>query len=301
MVYSSSQVFRNSRSRRVCIKVLRRPFKYWFPGGNFVKEIVRNYKEYLDNGSIIAISEKAVSIALGNIYDESTIKLDPISKYLTKFINSYLWGRVFYKLFKHGENFLQIINEIPLEYLAIHKKLSIKYGGVHHFIKPYSEAGIDTTNLPYYYVSLPLKNANRVVREIREDIVKLVDKDVYVILVDSDRTFKPKHTRTLAISTRPSCVRGIIDLGGLAYIVGRVFAKKFTEYPTPVAYNGYWLGLPRILKITKIAEKSMGCGLGRTVIEMLRNLSKSSFSEVKWVDMSRIKHYPAVVVKIKYE
>jgi Uncharacterized protein conserved in archaea len=185
-----------------------------------------------------------------------------------------------------------------LEQLAAHKKLSVKYGGLHYFIKPYSEAGIDTTNLPYYYVSLPLSNADKAVREIRENIVRIISKDVNVMLVDSDRTFKPKQLSSLAFSTRPSFVKGIIDLGGIGYILGKLFKNKFAEYPTPVAYDGYWLGLPRILKIARIAERSMGHGLGRTVIEMLKNLHRTSFDKVKWRDMNKIKHYPALVIKI---
>ena len=298
-VYNRNRAYRNYLSRRVCIRVFRKPFKYWFPGSNFVREIVNKYKEFLGDGLFVVITEKAISVALGNIYDESIIKPDPISKYFTKIVNSHLWGRLLYRLFRRGEDFLDLIREIPLEYLAIHKKLSIKYGGLHHFIKPCSEAGIDTTNLPYYYVSLPLRNADKIARKIREEIVKLVGKDVYILLVDTDRTFKPRHISSLAISTRPSYVKGIIDLGGLGYILGRLFAEKFIEYPTPVAYDGYWLGLPRILKIAKIAEKSMGHGLGRTAIEMLRNLGKNSFDKVRWVDMNKIKHYPAVVIKIE--
>jgi F420-0:gamma-glutamyl ligase-like protein len=285
--------------QRVRIKVVKRSFRYWFPGSNFIRDIVRRYRDSLDDGSVIVITEKAVSVALGNIYDESVIKSDIISKYLTLIVNSYLWGRILYRVFRHGDDFLRLIKEVPLEHLTTHKKLSIKYGGLKHFIKPYSEGGIDATNLPYYYVSLPLRNADKVVREVREDIVKLVCKDVYVLLIDSDRTFKPKQTSSIAISTRPSYIKGIIDLGGLGYILGRLFPKVFSEYPTPVAYEGFWYGLPRILKIAKIAEGFMGHGLGRIAIDMLRNLGKKDFSDVRWVDMNRVKHYPVIVVKVE--
>jgi len=290
---------KNDKPRHVRVKVFRKPFEYWLPGSNIARNIASKYKGCLDDGSIVVVTEKAVSVALGNIYDESVIKVDPISSYLTKIISSHLWGRLLYRFFKHRENFLQIIEEVPLEYLAAHKKLSVKYGGLLSFIKPYSEAGIDTTNLPYYYVSLPLKDADKIARELREEIVKLVNRDVYVLLVDSDRTFKPKYLSSLAISTRPSYVKGVVDLGGLGFILGRLFAKKFAEFPTPVAYDGYWLGLPRILKMAKIAEKQLGHGLGITAVEMLKNLGKSSFSEVKWTDMCKIRHYPAVVIKIE--
>lgn len=296
---SSKQVCKGGRPRRIRIKLFKKSFKYWFPGCNFVREIVSRYRRFLDDGSIIVITEKAVSVALGNIYDESVIKLDFTSKYFTKIVNSYLWGRILYKSFRRGDDFLELVVRVPLEYLAIHKKLSLKYGGPLHFIKPYSEGGIDTTNLPYYYVSLPLRNADKVVQEISEDLTKLVGKDIYVLLIDSDRTFKPKHISSIAISTRPSYVKGVIDLGGLGYILGRLLTKRFTEYPTPVAYEGYWFGLPRILKIARMVEKSIGYGLGKSAIEMLKNLGKSSFNDVRWVDMNKVKHYPVVVVRVE--
>jgi|GEM_PF-99107 F420-0:gamma-glutamyl ligase-like protein len=294
----STEPLKSNKNRNDIVRVLRKPFKYWLPGSNISKEIVRKYREYLEDGSIVVLTEKAVSVALGNIYDESIIKPDPISEYLTRIINWYLWRRVFYKFFKYSGNFLQIVEEVPLEYLAMHKKLSIKYGGLLSFIKPYSEAGIDTTNLPYYYVSLPLRKADKIAREIKEEINKLVDKDVYVLLVDSDRTFKPKSFSSLAISTRPSYIKGIIDFGGLGFILGRLFPERFTEFPTPVAYEGSWLGLPRILSLARIAEKHLGHGLGITAPAMLKNLGKKNFSEVTWYDMNKIKHFPAIVIKI---
>lgn len=296
---SSNRGAGNSNGKhRVVIKVFKKPFRYWYPGANIVREIVDGYKEYLVEKSIVAISEKAISVAFGNIYDESLIKPDSISKFFTKIVDSYLWGRVLYKLFHHSEEFFELLRETPLDHLASHKKLSVKYGGLIHFIKPYSEAGIDTTNLPYYYVSLPLRNADKIARDLREDIVRSINKDIYVLILDSDRTFKLKYISNLAISTRPSYVNGIIDLGGLGYILGRLFPRSFAEYPTPVAYNGEWLGLPQILRISRIAEKSMGHGLGRTAVEMLKNLGRRSFNEVKWRDMSKIKHYPVLIVTI---
>ncbi|MEM4887830.1 MAG: coenzyme F420-0:L-glutamate ligase [Thermosphaera sp.] len=296
MIHHAS--YREVFGHRVVIKVFKKPFRYWYPGVDIVKEILNKYRDHLVEKSIVAISEKAISVALGNIYDESLIKPDPISKCFTKIVNAYLWGRVLYKLFRHSEEFLEILQEIPLDYLTSHKKLSVVYGGLIHFIKPYSEAGIDTTNLPYYYVSLPLKNADKVARSIREDLIRSVNKNVQVLVLDSDRTFKPKSISNLAISTRPSFVDGIIDLGGLGYLLGRLFPKSFTEYPTPVAYDGEWLGLPQLLKISKIAEKSMGHGLGRTAIQMLKNIGRRSFNEVKWRDMSKIKHYPVLILTI---
>lgn len=299
MVYSTDdRDISSKRKNRVVIRIYKKPFKYWYPGVDVAREIVVKYKGYLFEKSIVAVSEKAISVALGNIYDENLIKPDPISRYFTKIIDLHLWGRVLHGLFRHSREFIEIIRETPLDYLTSHKKLSIKHGSLIHFMKPYSEAGIDTTNLPYHYVSLPLKKADKIARDLREDIARSINKDVYVLILDSDRTFKPRYVSNLAFSTRPSCVDGIIDLGGLGYILGRLFPRSFVEYPTPIAYSGEWFGLPQILKISRIADMSMGYGLGRTAIEMLKNLGKRSFNEIKWTDMNKIRHYPVLVVTI---
>jgi len=289
-----------SKRHIVHLRIFKRPFNYWYPSTDIVQEIVKKYRDVLTDGSIVVLSEKAVSVALGNIYDENLVKSDLVTKYATQLINKYLWGRILYRLFQHGEEFLKIVMNIPVEFLASHKKLTLRYGGLIHFIKPFSEAGIDATNLPYFYVSLPLRNADKIIEEIRNEAIRKLGKDIAILLVDTDKTFKPKKISCIAISTRPSYIKGIIDLGGLGYIIGRTFKSVFSEYPTPVAYKGIWLGLPRILKITKLADRAMGHGLGRTVIEMLKKLKKKNFEKVTWSDMRKIKHYPAIIITISF-
>ncbi|MCS7369266.1 MAG: coenzyme F420-0:L-glutamate ligase [archaeon GBS-70-058] len=275
----------------------RKPFKYWIPGTNIVNEILKGYGKLLKNGDLIAISEKAICTAKGNIYDESRIiSIDPITKISSYIVNKLLWGKILSS--KLPSEAVEMIRRIPIKYMAPHKKLALKYGGLIQFLKPYSEAGIDATNLPYTYVSLPLKEADREARYIKYKIERKLKIEVNILIVDTDRTFKIKGIDNIAITTRPSTVNGLIDMGGLGFIIGKIFKNKlFEEYPTPIAYKGTYMNLTDILEVTKFADKMMGHGFGRNVMEMLNKIGKRSFEEVKWSDMYRIKHYPAIVIR----
>jgi F420-0:gamma-glutamyl ligase-like protein len=277
-------------------KGYRRPFKYWIPGTNVVDEIVKAYGKLLRDGDLIAISEKAICTAKGNIYDESRIvSVDPITKISSYIVNKVLWGKVLSS--KLPSEAVEMIRWVPIRYVASHKKLALKYGGLIQFLKPYSEAGIDATNLPYTYVSLPLREADREARYIKYKVERKLKIKVNILIVDTDRTFKIKGVDNIAITTRPSTIKGLIDMGGLGFIIGKIFKNKFfEEYPTPIAYKGEYMNLTDILRATKFADKLMGHGFGRDVMEMLRMVGKGSFEEIKWIDMYRIKHYPAVVI-----
>jgi F420-0:gamma-glutamyl ligase-like protein len=278
-------------------KGYRRPFKYWIPGTNVVDEIVKAYGKLLRDGDLIAISEKAICTAKGNIYDESRItSVDPITKISSYIVNKVLWGKVLSS--KLPSEAVEMIRWVPIRYVASHKKLALKYGGLIQFLKPYSEAGIDATNLPYTYVSLPLREADREARYIKYKVERKLKIKVNILIVDTDRTFKIKGVDNIAITTRPSTIKGLIDMGGLGFIIGKIFKNKFfEEYPTPIAYKGEYMNLTDILRATKFADKLMGHGFGRDVMEMLRRMGKGSFEEIKWIDMYRIKHYPAVVIR----
>jgi len=284
------------RGRRVIFKVIKKPMRYWYPGANVVKEIWRTYKGNLRPGDIIALSDKALSIAYGSVYDEKLIHPDPITKFMTYIASRIFWAKVMHYMFL--EDTLSILTSTPLNVLASHKKLSIKIGGLKHFLKPLSEAGIDTTNLPYAYVSLPMQNIDKIVNELKEQLELLSSMPINILVIDSDKCFQPKRYRNIAFATRPTRIKGIVDLGVIAYFIGREFKKYFIEYPTPVAYTGPWLGLRTLLKISKIVDEKRGHGLGRNIIEVLRRLGRRSYDEVTWRDLGRVKHYPAIVVRI---
>lgn len=268
---------------------------YWLPGTDVIRIIYNAYNFLIRNGDTVVISEKALSVAYGNIYDENLIKISFIDKALTYLVSKFFWGRIFYKPF--SSRLISVLRNTDLKLLARHKKLACKIGGVKHLVKPISEVGIDTTNLPYNYVSLPFRNIDEIAKEIHASLVKRFNKTINLLIIDTDKCFKLKHAN-LALGTRPSSVKGIIDLGGVAYFIGKYFRKYFIEYPTPVAYEGYDLSLTNLLKICRICEKQRGYGLGRNIIEMMKNLDIKEFSEIRWRDLNKVRHYPAFIIRI---
>ncbi len=283
-------------SKKILIKTYRRAFNYWYPGTNIIDHIINAYINLANNGDFLIISEKALAIAYGYIYNEDLIGVDKLTYLLTKIITKYVWSFLL-RRYLHDRT-IQLLNKTPLMALAAHKKLALVYGGFLQFIKPVSEAGIDTKNLPYHYVALPLSNANYIVKVIHEEFLRM-GKYVNVMIVDTDRAFRFKKINGIAISTRGSFVKGIINLGGVGYLVSKVLRRYVTIYPTPVAYEGVRLSLPLMLMLAKKAVKIMGEGFGRDSYEMLKVLNKKDFNEVTWIDMKRIRHYPAVLLKIK--
>jgi F420-0:gamma-glutamyl ligase-like protein len=155
-----------------------------------------------------------------------------------------------------------------------------------------SEGGIDGSNLPYSYVSLPLGNAYALAEEIRQRIWLKLGKKVAVIIVDTDKTYS---FRNFHFTPRPKPMRGIHSLGGVcAYVIGRFL--KLKKRPTPLAVAGCRLQAEEALKIASIADRARGAGTGATVWDMASRF-KVEITGVSWTMLARIEHKPIVIVR----
>jgi F420-0:gamma-glutamyl ligase-like protein len=155
-----------------------------------------------------------------------------------------------------------------------------------------SEGGIDGSNLPYSYVSLPLNNAYALAEEIRQRIWLKLRKKVIVIIVDTDKTYS---FRNFHFTPRPKPMKGIHSHGGVcSYIIGRFF--KFKKRPTPLAVAGCSLQAEEALKIARIADKARGPGSGATVWDMAAKF-KVEVTGVSWDMLAKIAHKPIVIVR----
>ncbi len=274
--------------------VMKRPMRYWVPGYDFSAEIIRVYGSSLRNKDFLIVSEKALAIALGHIYDESIIEESRITSLATSAVRE-LWSIIGARC-RLGEGTITMLKSVPLELLTRHKQLSLSIGGLKHFLKPVSEAGIDTSNLPYSYVSLPLQTADEIADQIREEVSGKLGKKVSVLIQDTDKTFLLDGL-DLGLATRPSKVKGIIDLGVVSYILG-MCTHFFRAYPTPVAFSGPRIPLKLMLNIARAAESSRGWGAGRNVVEMAERFN-SGFEGVTWHMLMRGNHFPVVIVRLR--
>ena len=265
---------------------------YWRPGENFVRCIVDGIKDRVEDGDVVVVSEKAISIAMGNLVDERGVHPGRIARLLARYWMRLGWGYVLGILCRLRRSTLQRFREYPIAEGSAHKQVALGYAGVLQALMCWSEGGIDASNVPYSYVSLPLKDARRIARDIRERIRSELNKNVTVMIVDTDKTYSIKNFH---FTHRPNPIKGIHSFGGfIAYIIGRFFKAK--RHSTPIAIVGSRIRVEDALEIAEIADRVRGSGAGRTVWDMAETLDVS-ITSVTWSMLDRFAHKPIVLVR----
>jgi F420-0:gamma-glutamyl ligase-like protein len=266
--------------------------KYWRPGENYLHEITETLTSRVGNEDFVVVSEKALSTALNNIIDENNISPSFNAKLLSRVWMRICWGYFLGVLCHFGQRLLRRLREYPLEAGSRHKQLALQQAGLLQALMFGSEGGIDGSNLPYSYVSLPLTNAQALAEEIRQQIWLKLQKKTTVIIVDTDKTYT---FRNFHFTPRPKPMKGIKSPGGvLAYIAGRFL--KLKKRSTPLAVAGHSLQAEEALKIANIADKARGPGGGATVWDMAARF-KVTLTNVSWDMLAKIKHKPIVIVR----
>jgi len=267
---------------------------YWKPSDNYTDKIIDALENKIENGDFIVISEKAISTATGNIIDESTIKTSLNAKVIARFWMRIAWGYPLGILCRFGQRLLRRLREYPLESGSRHKQVALQHAGLMQALMFGSEGGIDGSNLPYSYVSLPLGNAAEIAQEIQNQIRLKLRKDVCVIIADTDKTYK---FRSFFFTPRPKPLKGIHSFGGFTtYIIGRML--KLKKSSTPLSVAGCNLQAGEALTITNIADKARGSGSGATVWDMAARF-QVEVNDVSWDMLAKIRHKPLVIVRKK--
>jgi F420-0:gamma-glutamyl ligase-like protein len=265
---------------------------YWKPHSDYADRIINAIKDKAANGDFIVISEKAVSTALGNMVDESTVKPSLTARVLATFWMRVVWGYPLGILSDFGPRLLKRLRNYPLESGSRHKHVSLRYAGFWQALMFGSEGGIDGSNLPYSYVSLPLSNPNELAQKIQSQIQEKLRKNVCVIIADTDKTYK---FRNFYFTPRPKPLKGIQSLGAsTTFVVGRIL--KLKKSSTPLSAVGINVSATEALKITNIADKARGPGSGATVWDMAARFGVD-VNDVTWEMLEAIKHKPIVIVR----
>lgn len=273
-------------------KALAVATKYWKPGENYLEEIIKGVQGKVSDGDFVVISEKAISTSLNNIVDENNVKPDLSAKLIAKFWMRTVWGYVLGPLCHFRERLLRYLREYPVEMGSRHKQVALQCAGLLQALMFGSEGGIDGSNLAYAYVSLPLNNADEIAEKIRRQILKRLGKKVFVMIVDTDRTYSFENFH---FTPRPKPIRGIHSFGGVvAYVIGRMF--KFNRRPTPIAVAGCKISVEEALTIANIANRVRGFGAGKTVWDMAEKF-KVELTSVSWEMLETVKHKPIVLVR----
>jgi len=275
-------------------KVLAITTKYWRPGENYLEEIIKNIKGKITDGDFIVASEKAISTASNNIVDENNVRPSLSAKLIAKYWMRIVWGYFLGPLCHFQERLVQRLRDYPFEAGSRHKQVALQYAGLLQALMFGSEGGIDGSNLAYSYVSLPLKNADELAKKIRKEIWLTLRKKVFVIIVDTDKTYS---FRNFHFTPRPKPIKGIHSLGGfISYVIGRMLRLK--RRATPIAVTGCQTPTAKALEVAEVANRARGFGAGRTVWDMAEKF-KVELTEVSWEMLETVKHKPIVIVRSK--
>ena len=265
---------------------------YWKPSDNYTDKILTAIESKVENGDFVVVSEKAISTARGNMVDESTVKPSLTAKGLARFWMRIVWGYPLGILCGFGPRLLKRLRNYPIESGSRHKQVALQYAGFWQALMFGSEGGIDGSNLPYSYVSLPLGNAEELAQKIKRQIQHKLQKNVCVIIADTDKTYK---FHNFFFTPRPKPLRGIHSMGASStFILGRVL--KLKKSSTPLTAVSCSLGANEALKITNIADKARGPGSGTTVWDMAARFHVD-VNAVSWEMLGAIKHKPIVIVR----
>jgi F420-0:gamma-glutamyl ligase-like protein len=265
---------------------------YWKPHSDYTEKIIASIDGKVKNRDFLVVSEKAVSTALGCMVDESKVKPGLAAKVLSGFWTRVVWGYPLGTLCGFGQRLLRRLRDYPLKSGSRHKEVALRYAGFWQALMFGSEGGIDGSNLPFSYVSLPLSSPDEVAEKIHIQIQQRLRKNVCVIIADTDKTYK---FHNFFFTPRPHPIKGIHSLGAsTAYLFGR--ALKLKKSSTPLAVAGSVLSVSEALTITNIADRARGPGSGATVWDMAARF-QVGINEVTWEMLEAIRHKPIVIVR----
>jgi len=265
---------------------------YWKPGENYLQRIIDSIRYKIEDGDIVTISEKAISVALGNLVDEGDVKAGAFAKFLAGYWMRYVWGYILGPLCHLRKRTIHHFRTYPAREGSNHKQVALQHAGFLQALMHGSEGGIDGSNVPYSYVSLPLRNPHQIAREIRNHIKFKLRRNVTIMIVDTDKTYSIKGFH---FTPRPKPINGIHSFGGfISYVFGRLV--RMTQRATPIAVAGAKMEVIEALDIADIADRSQGSGAGRTVWDMAEKFS-APLTGVSWEMLGKVEHKPIVIVR----
>jgi len=266
---------------------------YWRPSADYTKKIIDNLREKIENGDFVTISEKAISTASGNILNESKVRPSKLAHFIAKYWMRYIWGYLLGVFCRLRKKTIMRLRAYPVVEGGAHKQVALEHTGFWQALMYGSEGGIDGSNLPYFFVSLPLKNARYIAERIREQLAKELGTNVNVMILDTDKTYS---FRNFHFTPRPKPIDGIHSCNGLAaYMIGRFL--KLKRRATPIAVVGCKISVEEALEIAELANRTRGFGAGRTVWDMKEKFGLTGFGDVTWEMLEGVKHKPIVIVR----
>jgi len=265
---------------------------YWRPGEDPIKNIINSIKGRVEDNDYVTVSEKAISTALNNILDESTVHPSLLAHLLAKYWMRCVWGYLLGLLCHLRKKTTRRFRTYPLREGSAHKQLALKRAGFLQALMHGSEGAIDGSNLPYSYVSLPLEEAQQIAQKIHDLVKAELGKRVTIMIVDTDATYS---LGGFHFTPRPKPIKGIHSGGGfIAYVCGTFL--KLRRRATPIAIAGSKVEVEEALEISEVSNRARGFGAGRNVWDMAE-LFGVSLTSVTWNMLDKVEHKPIVIVR----
>lgn len=266
---------------------------YWVPGDDYLAIIGEALKERLDDGDIVAVSEKALSVAKGRIINEGQVKPGIVAKVLAHFWMRIVWGRFLGRVCDlKVENVCRLQN-YPLKEGSAHKQVAVWHASFLQSLLWGSEGGIDASNLAYSYVSLPLDKPEETAAEICYYLRNGLGRKVTVMIVDTDKTYSCCGFHFTHRSTQVKDIHTL--LGYFSYIAGR--ALRLRRRSTPLAIAGLRMDVNLALDLAETVHKSRGSGAGLTVWDMAETFGVN-ITGVTWSMLKDLRHQPIVILRL---
>jgi len=266
--------------------------EYWMPGSDYLNITASAVRGKMNNGDIIVVSEKALAVARRLIVDESRVKPGLLAKILARFWMRIIWGFFLGRVCRLKEENIRRLRNYPVKEGSAHKQVALRHATFLQSLLWGSEGGIDGSNLPFAYVSLPLDDPQAVAEDIRLYLKDKLGKEVTVMIVDTDKTYSFK---SFHFTHRPVPNKEIHSLLGIvAYILGR--ALRLKRRATPLAISGVELNIESALDLAEAAHRARGSGAGRTVWDMAERFGVN-LTGVTWDMLKSLDHKPIVIIK----
>jgi len=267
--------------------------RYWRPKTDYLNEIWKAVKGIAKEGDVIVISEKAISTAKGLIVDESKIK-PTLSAYLIVLIwMRVIWGYFLGYLCHLKPKSIKRLRAYPLSAGAKHKQLALSYTGLLQALRHGSEGGIDVSNLPYSYASLPLPDPQKEAEKIGRFLESRGIKSVSIMIVDTDMTYTIGPLHLSPRRTSIPHIRGAA-WGFLTYLIGRMLKGKPRATPLALWHSNF--SVEEALMLAEAAHHIRGSGAGRTAWDASERFGVE-LAEVSWDMLDSIPHYPIVICR----
>lgn len=265
--------------------------KYFKPSegyDNLVKSIISVCKD----DDLVFISETPISTIEGNLVDESQYKYGIVSYLITELWCRYFWGYILGPLFGVSQRTIKNLRDMPIE-ARNHKEFIYRKYGLKYALQPTAEAGVDLSNVPGTYVSLLPENPEKSARKIKEMVCDKSGKNVEVIVMDTDPTYKIRNTY---FTTLPQSLKDIYNDTGIFGYLLRFFSKKIGVTILASTVN---IDLDRLIYLANCCENCQRINSDNffeTVYNMKETFS-SSYDDVNIEMLCSVCHIPAVLVR----